>query len=349
MKRWSLYYSTAEDYIMPVSDWAMVFSSPMFRRRLDPDYLAKSEEYLAIYHTELKELGKASPFWQFPFVASLGVVSLARYQVVGNYTRYEEAVLNELKDAHVRIVADITQPGSRRNNHLIWAAPGSGKTYFVQQIAASLAGECLYLELNLAKLSREQMQAGLETLPGQAAPCLCLVDEIDARQEETWPYELLLPYLDLAVEGRGQAVFLLAGSSGYSLEGMKQRIAARPKGKDLLNRIPTENEFVIPPLSFGDRILVVLSQFIQAGKESGRSIRSVEKLGLYYIALSSRLANARQLHEFALRAVERMPRGDDRVKYDQLFEPGDPENKHFWLEVASVAKDMVNRFVIVED
>jgi hypothetical protein len=125
---------------------------------------------------------------------------------------------------------------------------------------------------------------------------------------------------------------------------MKERIAIRPKGQDLLSRIPAENQFIIPPMSFGDRILIVLSQFAQAGHE----INFVEKLGLYYVALNEKLSNARQLHEFAVRAVERVPRGDDRIKYDSLFVPGDPENKRFWLEVSSVAEDLVNRFVTIE-
>ena len=140
----------------------------------------------------------------------------------------------------------------------------------------------------------------------------------------------------------------MAGSSGFSLEGMKQRVGVRPKGTDLLSRIPTENQFLIPPTSFGDRILIALSQLVQAGEETGRTIRAVEKLGLYYIALSPALDNARQLHEFAVRAVERVPRGDDRVKYDHLFNPGDPENKRFWLEVSSVANSLSNSYVIVD-
>jgi hypothetical protein len=81
------------------------------------------------------------------------------------------------------------------------------------------------------------------------------------------------------------------------------------KGKDLLSRIPAENRIVIPPMSFGDRVLIVLSQFAQAGHELGHEINFVEKLCLYYVAPNERLSNARQLHEFAVWAVERVPRG----------------------------------------
>ena len=160
---------------------------------------------------------------------------------------------------------------------------------------------------------------------------------------------MLLPYLDASVDRGAWFAFVLAGSSGSSLGEMKQRISSRPKATDLLSRVPTENEYVIPSMSFGDRVLVVLSQFRQAGQELSRDIRAVEKIGLYYVALSPRLGNARQLREFAVRAVERTPAGDDRVKYDHLFSPGDPENKAFWMRALPVAGDLVNKFVTLED
>ncbi len=35
-----------------------------------------------------------------------------------------------------------------------------------------------------------------------------------------------------------------------------------------------------------------------------------------------------------------MPRGEDRVKYDHLFSPGDPKNKAFWAQAQPVAADL---------
>ena len=102
-------------------------------------------------------------------------------------------------------------------------------------------------------------------------------------------------------------------------------------------------------MGLGDRILVALSQFRQAGREAGRDVQSVEKLGLYYVAVTPRLANARQLREFAVRAVQRMPHGEDRVKYDHLFSAGDEENKEFYMLAVPAASDLVNRYVSVED
>ena len=283
------------------------------------------------------------------FIGTLDWVVLSRYRVVGDYTRYEETVRNTLKDVRHRIVDAFDRPSRKRENYLVWAAPGSGKTYFVQQVAASLPQTIRYQECSLAKCSREEFLVRLGQLDAENKPCLCLIDEVDAKPDEAWPYEVLLPYLDASADRGAQFVFILAGSSGSSLVDTKRKIASRPKGADLLTRIPDGNEYEIPPMNLGDRVLVVLSQFRQAGREVGREIKEVEKLGLYYVALNSRLANARQLRELAVRAIERLPIGEDRVKYDHLFGAGDPENKAFWMQSLPAAAELANRFVTLED
>ncbi|TFH37426.1 MAG: ATP-binding protein [Anaerolineales bacterium] len=348
VKSWPLYFRMAEDYIMPVADWAEVFSGPLFRRRLEPDYLENAEEYFRVFRESLRAFGKQSPFWQYPMISEMNLVRLSRYCVVGNYTRYEEEVLNTLKDIRFKISEALREQDGARKNFLIWAAPGSGKTFFAQQIAKELAPACDYQEINLAKYDQDEFKYAITSLLNGSKPTICLVDEVDAQPTTIWPYESLLPILDQATSSSFPLIFIFAGSSGFSLEGMKERISLRSKGQDMLSRIPSENQAIIPPMSFGDRVLIVLSQFVRAAEDQGRELRTVEKLGLYYVALNEKLSNARQLREFAVRAVERIPQGDTRLKYDNLFSPGDPENKRFWQEVSSVAQELVNHFVEIE-
>ncbi len=208
---------------MPVADWAEVFSGPMFRNRLKPDYLQNSEEYLATYHADLERMGKATPVQQHTFIQELDVIRLPRYRVVGNYARYEEQVLHDLKDARSSIVTSIETQGTRRDNYLIWAAPGTGKTFFVQEIARDLGDRYPYKEINLAKVTEPEFRENLDSLKLGDGKWLCLIDEIDSQPKAQWPYEILLPYFDAAAEGAIKAVFIMAGSSGFSLEGMKSR------------------------------------------------------------------------------------------------------------------------------
>jgi len=63
VKNWSLYDSVPAESIMPLSNWAPVFSGPLFRNRLEPDYLSLVTEYASVMFLSLRSLGKAGPFW----------------------------------------------------------------------------------------------------------------------------------------------------------------------------------------------------------------------------------------------------------------------------------------------
>jgi len=295
-------------------------------------------------HVDTREAAEARSL-----LAGLNVVTLSHYRVVGNYVRFGGAVCNSLKDARQKIVAACRNSSPKRENYIIWAPPGSGKTYFVQEVAALLGDTIHYRELNLAKLDEARFRSGLAELRDVQGPSLCLVDEVDAKPDASWPYEALMPFLDVSATEGTQLVFVLTGSSGSSMEELKKTIASRPKGSDILSRVPTDNEYSIPPMGVGDRLLVVLSQFRQAGKQMGHDVREVEKLGLYYVAVNPRLSNARQLREFAVRCAERVLPSDDRLKYDSLFHPGDPENKLFWTQALQSAGALVDSFLLVED
>lgn len=280
-------------------------------------------------------------------VGGLTSVRLGAYAVVGSYMRFGEEVREQLKDARTRIAEACAQPAKRRDNHMLWAAPGSGKTYFVEQVAASLP-EVSYRELNLAKLAEKAFRDGLgEAVAG--GPTVCLVDEVDAKPDESWPYEVLMPFLDVNLDRGGGVVFVLAGSSGSTIDEFRDRIGARPKGKDVLSRVPEANGWEIAPMDAGDRILVALSQMLNAASELGRPVSGVEKLALLYLASVPRLANARQLREFAVRAVQRGSASDDRIRYDDLFDSGDTENKSYWASVMPQAEALANSFVQIQD
>ena len=280
-------------------------------------------------------------------VGRLSSVRMDDYAVVGSYMRFGEQVREQLKDARLRIAEACATPAKRRDNHLLWAAPGSGKTYFVEQVAASLP-EVDYVELNLAKLTEAGFREGLaRAIAG--GPTICLVDEVDAKPDEPWPYEALMPFLDVNLERSGGIVFVLAGSSGATIEEFKGRIRARPKGTDVLSRVPEANGWEIAPMDTGDRILVALSQMLNAALELDRSVAGVEKLALHYLASAPHLANARQLREFAVRGVERGSARSDRIRYDDLFDAGDPENKRYWASVMPAAEALVNSFVHISD
>ena len=57
------YDPISAESIMPLSDWAVVFSGPAFRNRKQPDYLSRLKEYAPELFVALKKLGKEGAFW----------------------------------------------------------------------------------------------------------------------------------------------------------------------------------------------------------------------------------------------------------------------------------------------
>jgi hypothetical protein len=63
VKNWPLYDSVSSQSIMPLSNWATAFSGPLFRNRLQPDYLSRVQEYAPVMLSTLAKLGKTGSFW----------------------------------------------------------------------------------------------------------------------------------------------------------------------------------------------------------------------------------------------------------------------------------------------
>lgn len=270
------------------------------------------------------------------------------FKVVGEYIRYDQATRNVLKDLKRKVLDGVRSSSSRRENFLIWAPPGSGKTYLVQQLAAAAGEEIDFVELNLAQVAEDGFRTALERGRQGSHPSIWLIDEIDSKEGTSWPYEALLTHLDGGEPQSGRRVFVIAGSSGSSLEKFTHILASRPKGSDMLSRIPNENQYTIPALTPEDRILVAVRTLQRAAAKAGSEILEVEKLALYFIATNPGLSSARQLREFALRCIERIPPSEDRVRFDNLFDPGDVKNKSFWLETNSHAPQLIDTFIRIE-
>ncbi len=282
-------------------------------------------------------------------VTGLEHIDMDAFNVVGRIMRFDPSVRDALIDARQSIAMAIEHPGRKRNAHLLWAAPGSGKTYFVRQVA-ELIPDVRCAEINLANTDEQALRDFLRGIGAEpAARTLCFIDECDSNPAGFAPYELLLPVLDQAAAAGAPVAFVLAGSSGSSAGELQRLMAERTKGADLVSRIPRDNVYSIAPLDIGDRILVAVGQFRAAAEEAGRRITAVERMALFYIAVDDGLNSPRQLRELCVRAVERLLPGEERLRYDHLFSPGNPENKAFWLRWQVRHGELVNHFVKIEN
>jgi hypothetical protein len=178
---------------------------------------------------------------------------------------------------------------------------------------------------------------------------LILIDEVDARSEETWPYESFFSLLDVNLDSSKAFVFVLVGSTTTGMQGMVRAIEQRSKGKDLLDRVPVDRRFEIPELSLEDKCVIFASQVVAAAVSSGRQIRYIEKLALYYVLSNRDLQSPRQLRDLAVSASQRAAAEEDRLKYDDLFFSGDYRNQDFWVDHQAVTGELSNSFVRIDE
>jgi TolB-like protein len=196
----------------------------------------------------------------------------------------------------------------------------------------------------VVRRARDDALRSLHDVPG---PVVCLLDEIDSKPSEAWPYEALLPFLEPSAPRDHSTCYCLAGSGGADLEELERRLRARPKGTDLLSRIPRANQYTVSALGPGDKLLVAVIQLVLACRLEGIDIDEVEKLAMFYIATSPSLSSARELRNLAAECARRIPAGERRIKFDYLFPAGDPENKLFWNAAAPFRAELANTFLSV--
>ena len=64
VRNWSRYDPQSADGIMPLADYATLFSTGLFRERLQADYLLRLPQFMPEWVTTLVKLDKTGPFWR---------------------------------------------------------------------------------------------------------------------------------------------------------------------------------------------------------------------------------------------------------------------------------------------
>jgi len=266
----------------------------------------------------------------------LAYLCLEDFSVIGNYVRYNEKSRNFLKDYYVRIARAVKNKTKSRENYILWGPPSTGKTLFVEETAHAFREDTnvIYHPLNLSKMTQAELSQRLQDIACQAEKnsLLCLIDEVDSKISEQWPFEVLVSYLDLNISSKAPIVWILVGSSGQDLDAFLGQIKSCHKGEDVVSRIPKDHILSVPLPEVGDRLLTCLSEIDRCSKAQNKKISFVEKFALLYLVISRELDTLRQVREYIWRAVSRVGVEDDRLKYDHLFEPGDKESKEFWVQ-----------------
>lgn len=268
------------------------------------------------------------------FIKSEDEIDLRNYTVVGGYRRFNSEVRARLLALSQQITKSLIKKTRGRQTYLISAAPGSGKTYFIEETARSMADKITFVAIDLNKDAKSDVESKLASVKNCATPCLCMIDEIDGKLEEKWPFALIYKNLDLNDDSRpATVVFTLIGSrGGGSVNALRQLITPGPKGQDMLDRIPENQKYAIeiPPLESGDGICVYVSKVVEAAAKENIKIDLIERQAVFYAAMMVGLKTPRQITTLADHAVARVKNDGTVLRYDHHFDSGDPERRRFW-------------------
>ncbi len=284
----------------------------------------------------------------FSMLSAFEEISPSKFCIFGRYVRYEESTRVYLTGAMESIEESLQDEGNDvHRNFLIWGPPGEGKSYFVQELYKELKKRINHLEyypLDLSNPKKRDFTSAFSRMSKSEA-AVCFIDEIDSDPTNwSWnPYGILRQHMTLA--SHVPIVFLMAGSTPSSVEDMKKKIISYPKGADMLDRVPPGNEYSIPPATARDRVVITAANFKWIGQKKNKEIKNVEKLALYYIALNPLIRSTRQLTDFAAATVNRMRRSTF-VRYDDLFDSGDPKRDQF-LNDYPLSGQLKNHFIRV--
>lgn len=275
---------------------------------------------------ELEIRTQVLPQQAFSYINKMHEVRLASFKVFGGYARWDPFARNRLQDIYVEVFESCRRrKQDEGDNYLLWGPPGSGKTYFIEEMSESIKaklGDDFHFSMhNLSREAEEDVRKDLEQALGETKSVLFFVDELTARTGGNAPYRYLIGYMDKAKIRKTPFVFLCADSLGGSSKGLISAIREEREGRgeDFLTR--TTHRFEMPPVVWQDRIIVFLCHLGMCPTAGGARVRKVEKSALYYIALDTSRQTLREISDWARDTLKRITSEvEDRVRFEDLFE-----------------------------
>lgn len=262
-------------------------------------------------------------------LSELHSVELSPIRVVGGYVRWEDDVRSELKRRMLSIKQNLADKAPERSNYLIWGPSGSGKSFFVQELARSLTPSVYFDEINVLKLDENNairiLDEKLSSIDlSKKQSILFFVDEIDGDAGRFGIYQQLCDKLDDFAKSQVPVVCVGAGSTKGGMTAMNDVIRGlHRKGDDLLTRFPVDYRFNVPQMKMRDQVAVFGSQIINLLKKRGDDVGviEIEKLALFWILMCEDYRPARQVADLAAVTVRRI-QASRPIYFEQLYDLG---------------------------
>lgn len=153
------------------------------------------------------------------FIKNLENISLNDYNIIGNYRRYEKRERDEIINFYERIIYDLKTEDIFKS-FLIWAAPGTGKTFLIEEIAKKIEVQFIYL--NLTQDEGRELLTELIQKTEIDKNTLIFFDEIDTVKDYTNVLGIVEKFKDILT--------IFAGSSEGNMVNFVERMKAIHKG-----------------------------------------------------------------------------------------------------------------------
>jgi hypothetical protein len=264
-------------------------------------------------------------------------------RVVGHYFRWDEPTVDDLQVWADRIERPFRGTFGLVESFLIGGSTGTGKSFFVQEIARVLGVK--FIEMDFSDMPLPKIAACLSDVREATVPVLVLIDEVDTASASSEFYDQAFQILEKNHTGHPRVCVLLGSARGGSKAVRTAMLARPPKCADMAGRVPPGHCFDVPEPTLRDRI--AFAGGLMEANMSGASLQRIEKFAAYYLLSDPELSTGRDVREFLRPAFKRFhDRGAGRgLLYDDLFEPGDPRGRDFMLRNGSKVEMLRGRYI----
>jgi hypothetical protein len=283
-------------------------------------------------------------------VESVRRIRSADTRVVQNYFRWDEATVNELKDCAARIKEGLSGKPRSPETFLFGGTSGSGKTFFVEQIAADIGGGVKFVPFDFSDMTLKAVRAKVKQVHETDRPVLVMIDEVDTGSAKREFYDHTFQLLEKNETNHPRTCVLLGSSIGGYKSVISTMKAKPPKCCDMATRITQQNCLDVPEPTLHDRIAIVAGQVQMNMHSTDPAVRRIEKLAAYYILSNSQLNTARALRKIMELTFERLEkRGATKgIMYNDLFDPGDVAEREFIVEHQMKLEMLKGRYIKFE-
>ena len=228
------------------------------------------------------------------WLRQLETLHLAEMSVVGNYVCADPETRGILQQCVDELHAKATQDLVKPYPVLLCAAPGTGKTFFVEEFQRSVSGSNKLIKANLSNASNIEECLNdhyIEILMSDSTVRIAFLDEVDTPIKSETAYRYLLQAMTgakvvkrhrMSEESLPGVMWFFAASNAVNAESWRDTLKNQVKGEDYLRRFYEAGKVINLPSINSSEEKVVRAASIAKGRKT--NLHSIENRAALYLA-----------------------------------------------------------------